>query len=192
MSKISGSKILSGPDLSLTPDQQLLLRAALASNQSSTMPAVDSNSLAHDLSTMKSGGMQSTTNPEQKPQTIDLGRSNSDAQIPPFQAPSEFANLGDGGLLGDFLLDLQFEPGNSGWANNSQQTFETLPENLNHDGEAELHDKRKNPESVEDEEGDSKRRESEDKTVKKPGRKPLTEEPTTVSSPGINMSSVLI
>ena len=33
----------------------------------------------------------------------------------------------------------------------------------------------------EDEEGDSKRREGDDKQAKKPGRKPLTNEPTTVS-----------
>lgn len=41
-------------------------------------------------------------------------------------------------------------------------------------------DKRKNSEDPE-EDGDAKRREGEDKTAKKPGRKPLTSEPTTVS-----------
>lgn len=49
------------------------------------------------------------------------------------------------------------------------------------DGNGELHDKRKNPdEADDDEEGDAKRQEGE-KGSKKPGRKPLTSEPTTVS-----------
>lgn len=46
---------------------------------------------------------------------------------------------------------------------------------------AEQHEKRKNPEDADDEEeGDAKRQEGE-KGSKKPGRKPLTSEPTTVS-----------
>jgi AP-1-like transcription factor len=50
-------------------------------------------------------------------------------------------------------------------------------------GDGDLHDKRK---SIEDDDGDEdglepKRREGEEKTAKKPGRKPLTSEPTTVS-----------
>lgn len=48
---------------------------------------------------------------------------------------------------------------------------------------AELHDKRKSIDGKDDDddEGGGKRRESEDKSGKKPGRKPLTSEPTTVS-----------
>lgn len=43
-------------------------------------------------------------------------------------------------------------------------------------------DKRKSPDDYDDdEEGDPKRREGDDKMAKKPGRKPLTSEPTTVS-----------
>lgn len=45
----------------------------------------------------------------------------------------------------------------------------------------ELHDKRKSlDEKDDDEEGGGKRREGEDKLAKKPGRKPLTSEPTSV------------
>ena len=47
-----------------------------------------------------------------------------------------------------------------------------------------LHEKRKNSEdSIDGEEGDAKRHESQEgeKSAKKPGRKPLTSEPTTVS-----------
>ena len=45
----------------------------------------------------------------------------------------------------------------------------------------ELHDKRKSIDTKDDDdEGVGKRREGEDKTAKKPGRKPLTSEPTSV------------
>lgn len=45
-----------------------------------------------------------------------------------------------------------------------------------------LHDKRKSVDGKDDDdEGGGKRREGEDKTAKKPGRKPLTSEPTSVS-----------
>lgn len=47
----------------------------------------------------------------------------------------------------------------------------------------ELHDKRKSMDDNDDDEGGGKRREGEDKSGKKPGRKPLTSEPTTVSKP---------
>lgn len=49
--------------------------------------------------------------------------------------------------------------------------------------EGDVHDKRKSPEGSDDaEENGGKRQEGEDKAPKKPGRKPLTSEPTTVSS----------
>jgi hypothetical protein len=47
--------------------------------------------------------------------------------------------------------------------------------------DGELHDKRKSTEDDDDEENTPKRRESEEKSSKKPGRKPLTSEPTSVS-----------
>lgn len=45
-----------------------------------------------------------------------------------------------------------------------------------------LHEKRKSFDGNDDDEGGGKRREGEDKSGKKPGRKPLTSEPTTVST----------
>ena len=48
-------------------------------------------------------------------------------------------------------------------------------------GGIERHEKRKNSEDDDEEPGDAKRKEGEDKKGKKPGRKPLTSEPTTVS-----------
>jgi AP-1-like factor len=48
--------------------------------------------------------------------------------------------------------------------------------------EGDLHDKRKNADDDDDDEENApKRRESEEKSSKKPGRKPLTSEPTSVS-----------
>lgn len=44
-----------------------------------------------------------------------------------------------------------------------------------------IHEKRKSIDGDEGDEGDRKRREGDDKTAKKPGRKPLTSEPTSVS-----------
>jgi AP-1-like transcription factor len=50
-------------------------------------------------------------------------------------------------------------------------------------GDGDLHDKRKSMEDDDEDEDElePKRREGEEKTAKKPGRKPLTSEPTTVS-----------
>lgn len=66
------------------------------------------------------------------------------------------------------------------------QMFGDIPEdkdNDDDDGHDHLHDKRKSMgdgDADEDDEGGGKRREGEDKQAKKPGRKPLTSEPTSV------------
>jgi len=67
------------------------------------------------------------------------------------------------------------------------QMFGDLPDDGSDDnGTADpdhLHDKRKSMggQDDDDEDGGGKRREGEDKQAKKPGRKPLTSEPTSVS-----------
>lgn len=67
---------------------------------------------------------------------------------------------------------------------------EELPDRKSSDDVSELHDKRKSPEDEkEDNENGSKRRDGEEKVAKKPGRKPLTSEPTTVSH---TMSAVFL
>ncbi|KAG9243881.1 BAP1, transcription factor bZIP [Calycina marina] len=54
------------------------------------------------------------------------------------------------------------------------------PLGISSDGDADTHEKRSHPDDDEDdEEGGGKRRESEEKGSKKPGRKPLTSEPTS-------------
>ena len=87
------------------------------------------------------------------------------------------------GQLGGFdespFLDYELDDGNFDWDNSGDQLFGDLPGTDSH-VENEHHDKRKASIDDEDEEGTSKRREADDKTAKKPGRKPMTGEPTTV------------
>lgn len=92
----------------------------------------------------------------------------------------------DGPASGQFdetspLGDFDLEDGNFDW-DNSGDLFGDLPALPNGDG-TEHHDKRKK--SMDDdgaEEGSGKRRESDEKGARKPGRKPITGEPTTVST----------
>ena len=66
--------------------------------------------------------------------------------------------------------------------NDSQgQMIGNLP-GTSSDGDAENHDKRSHEDDGDDEEGGGKRREGDEKLSKKPGRKPLTSEPTSVSN----------
>lgn len=92
------------------------------------------------------------------------------------------------GQLGSFdespLLDYDLDDGNFDWDNSGDQLFGDLPGAESY-GDGEHHDKRKASMDDEDEdEGTSKRREGDGNTAKKPGRKPLTGEPTTVWSIG--------
>lgn len=66
------------------------------------------------------------------------------------------------------------------FSNDSQgQMIGKLPGSSS-DGDADVHDKRSHPDDDGDEEeGGGKRREGDEKTTKKPGRKPLTSEPTS-------------
>lgn len=86
----------------------------------------------------------------------------------------------DGSPFGDFLdgdASFEFDQSDPG------MMIGNLPgDGHSHDNETEAGDKRKSPDGGDDEEaeGGAKRREGDDKTAKKPGRKPLTSEPTTV------------
>lgn len=90
------------------------------------------------------------------------------------------------GQLGSFdespFLDYELDDGNFDWDNSGDQLFGDLPGTDSY-GDGEHHDKRKaSTEEEDDEEGTSKRREGDDKSAKKPGRKPMIGEPTTVES----------
>lgn len=81
------------------------------------------------------------------------------------------------------LVDFDLEDGNFDW-DNSGDLFGDLP-NLATDDGTEHHDKRKkstDDDDEEEEEGSGKRREGDERAARKPGRKPITGEPTTVRS----------
>ncbi|KAL6714326.1 DNA-binding transcription factor yap1 [Lecanora helva] len=150
-----------GSDLSLTPSQEGLLRTALSSNQA------NSQDRSNGLSTHQFRGAQ-TIDPEMHAspiQTIPGSGSLGAFNESPFL---DYENLDDGSFDVDF---------------NDEQLFGDLP-GAEFNDDSENHDKRK---ASNDEEGDgeasSKRREGDDKSTKKsaqkPGRKPLTAEPTT-------------
>lgn len=109
---------------------------------------------------------------------------NSDPQNLTY-TPTTQANPGSGHLdYSDESPYLDFDP--DGEIDDSNFNFDLdgrmigdLPDE--DDSGDHLHDKRKSVgDRDEDEEGGGKRREGDDKTSKKPGRKPLTSEPTSV------------
>lgn len=153
-----------GPDLSLSPDQEGLLRAALSSNKpdssSRIAPGAHSNSdIDYNNQSAMSNGTNMYTSPTQA--APGSGQISSYDDSP--------------------YLDYNLDDGDFDWENNNgDQLFGDLPgEEYHEDGEH--HDKRKASSEEEDgEDGSSKRREGGEKGAKKPGRKPLTGEPTTV------------
>lgn len=110
---------------------------------------------------------------------IDNGSGVFDSPNPeaPGSAQLDFNGLTDSPFLEydpEFDDQLDFD-------SNDQDLIGPLP-GLQSLDEHDLHEKRKSLEGKDDdEEGGGKRRESEDKASKKPGRKPMTNEPTSVS-----------
>ena len=145
-----------GPDLSLTPGQEDLLRTALSSNQrgspkhtgGSTTSAYQQSVMGHTMADTSTLYTSPTEN----------GASNG-----------RIFELDDSPLM-DNLDDANFD-----W-DNTDQLFGYISGN-DFDEDGELHDKRK---ASSESNGSSKRQEGDDKTPKKPGRKPLTAEPNTV------------
>ena len=100
-----------------------------------------------------------------------------------FTSPSQ--EMPGSATLGSFdespFLDYELEDGNFDWDNSGDQLFGDLPGD-NQDDDNEHHEKRKASIDDDDEEdATGKRHEGGDKVAKKPGRKPQTGEPTTVS-----------
>jgi AP-1-like transcription factor len=146
-------------DFILTPQQQSLLFAALNSNKQATEAAPAGNNL----------NMSPTSFTESPVQTL-----NSVQESPFLDYDYDFGN-------GESSFDFSFDNGNPlkmigdlpGGANSSKSASP----------EGDSPDKRSHPEdeAEEKEESSNKRRESEEKVAKKPGRKPLTSEPSSVS-----------
>ena len=145
---------MSRPNSQLTPAQQDLLLAALASN---SKPNQRSSAGA------RAGSLDSMS---------DQGGTNGLQTSPP---SGNFDFGPDDSPYLDFDIDGEGEESYDFDVNG--QMIGDLPESA-----GDLHDKRKSIDgNDDDDEGGGKRRESDDKSGKKPGRKPLTSEPTTVS-----------
>ena len=149
--------------LYLSPNQRNLLVAALASNQPSTQEV--------NMSASKDSRNGATS-------TYTPNHSTSSAPS------SGHLELADDSPFLDYPLD---GDGDDSFTYNGQgQMFADMNDEDNEDGNEydHLHDKRKSMgdgDNDDDEEGGGKRREGEDRQAKKPGRKPLTSEPTSVS-----------
>lgn len=148
---------MSTSDLHLSPDQQHLLLAALNSNK-------PSNTVL-------------TTQGTRKQDHNNHFQSFTSTDMSDFTAPgSGHLDFSDDSPYLDFGLDGEVD--DSFDYDEAGRMIGDLPEES---PLSDLHDKRKSIDGRdEDDEGNRKRREGDDKMAKKPGRKPLTSEPTTV------------
>ena len=150
----------SNPNFLLTPQQQELLFAALNANRSPTSP----NAL-----TVSPNAVSSAV-PAVKPAAITSSLDDSSF------LDYDYSFEGDTSL--DFSLN---EADQSNFiedpAEGDDSKTESAPSNDGNDSP----DKRGHPDDDDDETNASKRRESPEKVAKKPGRKPLTSEPVSVS-----------
>lgn len=145
------------PNFLLTPQQQSLLFAALNSNKQQPSGSSADNAMPLSPNSLKNSPMQNVegTTYQESPYLdnydYDFGDSSFDFS---------FANGDQAKMIGDV-------PGSA----RSEST------------EGDTNDKRSHPDDEDDEDSpgnDPKRRESGDRVPKKPGRKPLTSEPTSV------------
>ncbi|ATZ56463.1 Bap1 [Botrytis cinerea B05.10] len=147
------------PDFTLSPRQEELLFAALNSNKSA-------NNMDTSI-TASSNGLPNTSTSafnESPTQAPGSGTLNGFEESPFIDYDYEFE--GDDSFNFDFTNDSQ------------GQMIGNLP-GTSSDGDTDNHEKRSHPDDDDDEEGGGKRREGDDKSSKKPGRKPLTSEPTS-------------
>ncbi|EER23671.1 bZIP family transcription factor [Coccidioides posadasii C735 delta SOWgp] len=138
-----------------TPDQQDLLFAALTSPDQTMKPQVETTFDGMPVKTQHSPHQHGSS-------SHDLFNSPSD-HVAPGSGNLSFAD--DSPFL-DFSLDPDFEAGSG------EALIGDLPG-------AEPREKRKSIDGKEEEESGKKRKENEEKVAKKPGRKPLTSEPTS-------------
>lgn len=146
----------------LTPQQQTLLYAALNSNRPNNAPSnagVNLSPVQFDGSPLQGGALSSFQNSPDLDYDYDFAGPDSSFDF-------SFDDTNQPKMIGDL-------PG-------------TKREFRSESAESESPEKRSHPDDDGDEEENSgaKRRESEEKVAKKPGRKPLTTEPSSVSYPG--------
>ncbi|RYO75096.1 hypothetical protein DL764_010592 [Monosporascus ibericus] len=158
------------PQFILTPQQQNLLFRALTSNQPTNDKSPDNNLLSLSPQSL-------TTSPTQNQKNSGLNPSNGLQESPYLDYDYDFGP--EAGFDFDFGADdhpkmIGDLPGTSA-ESVKDDSKSSSPEN-------ESSDKRGHPEDDDDdeqEEGGGKRRESEGKAPKKPGRKPLMNEPSS-------------
>ena len=169
------------PSLYLSPNEQDLLVTALNSNKPPNTQARQSNP-SLPMTSNQHNGSRPAFSPVQHGSLDGLGRNGSGSFTSPVQKTPGSGNLGIG-LDESPFQDYDIDDGNFDWDQNGDQMFGGLPGVSGDDDDTEHHDKRRHSEEQddEDEEGGGKRREGDEKGSKKPGRKPLTSEPTTVS-----------
>lgn len=156
----------SNPRFILSPHQQDLLFAALNSNNVSNTSELDSTNIINkDSST--------------------IGFSESPVQAPGSGTLNGFEESPFIDYDYEFDADGSFDNFDFSAISQGQDMIGKIPESASSEGDAgETHEKRSHPDEDDDnEEGGGKRREGEEKGSRKPGRKPLTNEPTSVSLP---------
>ena len=167
------------PNLFLTANEQSLLRTALSSNSNSSQSARNPPTKRPAIEV--SASHQASTTPKHRQSSATMGSYSEETYKSPDLETPVSGHFND--LEGDTspLLDFDLEDGSYEWDNSGM--IGDLPGASNGD-DTEHHDKRKKSTDDDDgEEGTGKRREGEEKgTGRKPGRKPLTGEPTTVST----------
>lgn len=149
------------PNFLLTPQQQSLLFAALNSNKQS--PTNGNNPATASPSVFSNPGLPD-------------GQVNGFTDSPFLDNLDNNLDNLDYNEFGDSSFDFSFANGDQSLVSDAGDGIKSeSPEN-------DIHEKRSHPDDEEDlsAEGGSKRRESTDKAPKKPGRKPLTSEPTSV------------
>src|ERR1700759_4925906 len=159
MAGASGNNNQFNPHSYLSPDQQDLLLAALSSNRGELKNQFSASN--PDLTTMNGQTLDPSffTSPQQSGSLSTFDAFGVDVGL----EDSPYIDFADGDQIFDF-----------GDFNEDDQMIGPLPG----DSEGDIHDKRKSPDGHAESENGAKRQEGEDKQAKKPGRKPLTSEPT--------------
>lgn len=169
------------PELYLSPSKQDLMLVALNSNKPVTTPAYKTYPPLTPKSASNTGSRSNDTAQKVNGASALTGNLHQS----PLQNTPRSASLGNVGLDDSPFPDYDLDDGNLDWEFNGEEMIRSLPgTSADDDADGDLHDKRKNPnDDAEDDEGGGKRREGDEKTSKKPGRKPLTSEPTSVRLP---------
>ena len=183
MAKNTSTETAFDPDnLYLSPKEQDLLLTALNSNKPNMANSGRSATLN---SNRPSNNVAANSGPQVQQRSQSANFNNMDPYNSPIQQTPGSANMSSGLYDSPYLENYDLDDGNFDWDNGGFDMIGSLPTGQpNGDEGAEQHDKRKSPEDdpdEEEEEGGGKRREGDDKSSKKPGRKPMTSEPTSVS-----------